>query len=195
MNKIDILLLTIGVAIGATATWFCVKKHYEKIAQEEIDSVKEVYAERTADEIKKAVNSKFGKDSIDSYVDTDEKVSEKDLKNYISKIDKEGYTAGHTCVEKRKGDSMNKPYIIFPEEFGGIEEYEQISLIYYSDGVLTDDMDDIIDDIDGTVGEGFASHFGEYEDDSVFVRNDRLKCDYEILRDYRTYEKVVGREP
>ena len=90
---------------------------------------------------------------------------------------------------------MDEPYIIIPEEFGGIQEYEQISLIYYSDGILTDDMDDIIEDFDSTVGEDFASHFGEYEDDSVFVRNDRLKCDYEILRDYRTYEKVVGREP
>ncbi len=195
MNKIDILLLTIGVAVGAAATWFGAKKYYEKIAQEEIDSVKAVYAERNSDEIKKAINSKFGKDSIESYADTDENESEHNLKNYISKLDKEGYTAGHTCVEKRKEDPMNEPYVIIPEEFGSIEEYEQISLIYYADGILTDDMDDIVEDIDGTVGEDFASHFGEYEDDSVFVRNDRLKCDYEILRDYRTYEKVVGKEP
>ena len=31
--------------------------------------------------------------------------------------------------------------------------------------------------------------------DSVFVRNDRLKCDYEILRDNRSYSDVTGRYP
>ena len=40
---------------------------------------------------------------------------------------------------------------------------------------------------DDVVGMESLTHFGEYEDDSVFVRNDRLKCDYEILMDERTY--------
>ena len=40
------------------------------------------------------------------------------------------------------------------------------------------------------VVEDFADHFGEYEDDSVFVRNNRLKCDYEILRDEGEYSDL-----
>ena len=36
-------------------------------------------------------------------------------------------------------------------------------------------------------------HFGEYEDDSVFVRNDRYKCNYEILKDVRTFEEAQRR--
>lgn len=86
----------------------------------------------------------------------------------------------------------NKPYIISPEEFGESGNYTQISLTYYSDGVLADDEDEIIEDIDDTVGEDFADHFGDYEDDSVFVRNDRLRCDYEILKDNRSYHDVAG---
>lgn len=31
------------------------------------------------------------------------------------------------------------------------------------------------------------NHFGEYEKDSVFVRSDPKRCDYEILRDLRSY--------
>lgn len=46
-------------------------------------------------------------------------------------------------------------------------------------------------DIEDTVGEDFAEHFGEYEDDSVFIRNDRLRCDYEILRDNRSFSDVA----
>ena len=63
---------------------------------------------------------------------------------------------------------------------------------YYADGVLADDMDDEIeaDDIDMLVGRDSLNHFGEYEMDSVFVRNDALKTDYEILLDLRNYSEV-----
>ena len=47
--------------------------------------------------------------------------------------------------------------------------------------------------MDEIVGEESLNHFGEYEDDSVFVRSDRLKCDYEILLDQRNYSDVVKR--
>ena len=50
---------------------------------------------------------------------------------------------------------------------------------------------DIVDDIEETVGIDSLTHFGEYEDDSVFVRNDERKCDYEILLDDRDYEDCV----
>ena len=38
-----VLLFTAGAAIGSAVTWMLVKTKYEKIAQEEIDSVKEEY--------------------------------------------------------------------------------------------------------------------------------------------------------
>ena len=50
----------------------------------------------------------------------------------------------------------------------------------YEDGELVDAADAII-------GEGSLERFGEYEEDSVFVRNDRLKCDYEILLEPRKF--------
>ena len=57
--------------------------------------------------------------------------------------------------------------------------------------IITDENDEPIDDIDDIVGSDFAEHFGEYEDDSVFIRNDRLQCDYEILRDDRNYADIA----
>ena len=49
--------------------------------------------------------------------------------------------------------------------------------------------------MDEIVGKESLNHFGEYEDDSVFVRNDRLKRDYEILLDQRNYSDVVKTMP
>ena len=72
------------------------------------------------------------------------------------------------------------PYIITPEEFGSQYDYDPVSLTYYADGVLTDDNNEEVDDISDIVPVDFADHFGEYEDDSVYVRNDRLCHDYMV---------------
>ena len=64
-------------------------------------------------------------------------------------------------------------------------------MVYYAgDEVLADEEDETVDNVDDIVGADFANHFGEYEDDSVFIRNDRMKCDYEILKDYRSFADV-----
>lgn len=84
------------------------------------------------------------------------------------------------------------PYLITPEEFGENEEYETIELNYYADGVLADDNDDVIDDISETIGDEALNHFGDHEDDAVFVRNETRKVDFEIVLDKRTYSEVVG---
>ena len=58
-----------------------------------------------------------------------------------------------------------------------------------------DDGGDKIEDVDDVVGMESLTRFGEYEDDSVFVRNDRLRCDYEILMDERTYSEARKERP
>lgn len=88
-----------------------------------------------------------------------------------------------------------KPYIISPEEFGEFEDYERISLSYYADQVLADEDDEKVEDVDNVIGLESLTHFGEFEDDSVFIRNDRLRCDYEILLDQRTYSDVIKQRP
>lgn len=121
-----------------------------------------------------------------------------DLVNYAAKLQEHGYTNYSAHSEKNtveEDESMAyEPYAISPED-SGESDYTQINLTYYSDGTLADDEDEILEDIANTVGVDFASHFGEYEDDTVFIRNDRLKCEYEIQRDNRTYEEVTGIDP
>ena len=70
--------------------------------------------------------------------------------------------------------------------------YTTETLTYYADHVLTDDFDNPIEDVEAMVGEESLNHFGEYEEDAVYVRNERHKIDYEILLDERKYTEVVG---
>jgi hypothetical protein len=104
------------------------------------------------------------------------------------------YSNGAEYVE-REVDDVIKPYVISPDEFGEIDGYAEITLTYYADGYLTDDQDELVEDVDGTVGYKSLEHFGDYEDDAVHVRNDNLKADYEILLDVRDYADIRNSRP
>ena len=85
---------------------------------------------------------------------------------------------------------IGAPHVIPPEEFDTKPDYETVSLTYYADNVLADEMDDIVEDVDDRIGEDSLTHFGEYEDDSVFVRNDAMRIDFEILADQRKFSDL-----
>lgn len=189
MSKVtNFVMFAMGAAVGSVVTWQYVKKKYEQIAQEEIDSVKAVFMKKDPD-MEVTV-------SETPHQAEPRKVEEKpSISEYAALLKNEGYT-NYSGTRKEEQIAMsNKPYVISPEEFGEDEEYEKISLTYYADQVLADENDELVEDVEGAVGFESLTHFGEYEDDSVFVRNDRLKCDYEILLDQRTYSDVVKTRP
>ena len=185
-------LFVIGAGLGSVTTWLLIKKKYEQLTQEEIDSVKEVFLNR-----KPIIDDS---ESIDDIQEPQKKTEDKpDIIEYTKKLKEEGYINYSNVVPENKKqeelETMDKPHIIPPEEFGAFDDYEVISLMYYEDQVLTDDDDEPVYEIEDTVGYDSLTRFGEYEDDSVFVRNDRLKCDYEILMDHRKYSDVIKKKP
>ena len=46
MSKTGFAMFLAGATVGAAATWLCLRRYYEQITQEEIDSVKAAFAER-----------------------------------------------------------------------------------------------------------------------------------------------------
>ena len=185
---------TIGVATGASITYILVKKHFKKIADDEIDTMREYFQNKRAEE---ADALEEEPDEAEVKEARDEHQEDKpNIREYASLIKKENYTnySDTTADKKKEVDDVEKPYVITPEEFGELD-YSTISLTYYSDGVLTYESDELVEDVDDIVGADFAEHFGEYEDDSVFIRNDRMKTDFEILVDKRNYSDVVETNP
>ena len=174
MNGIlsKIFIFVTGAAIGSLVTWKVLKTRYEQIAEEEIRSMREYYQSKS----KKNKTDKNNTESNDAEVEAYNEMA----RNYST-------AASDSTDEKKEGVNMNKPRVITPDEFGEDPDYEVITLTYYSDGVLTDEMDEPINNINEIVGEESLTTFGEYENDSVFVRNEALKRDFEILRDSRPY--------
>lgn len=177
----NVIIFAVGAAVGSAVTWKLLKTKYEQIAQEEIDSVKEAFSKRFTPE--------------DSNGPQESGEPQMTLNEYSEKLKEMKYANTLVMAEKEKKGvivdmNKNEPYVISPEEFGELDDYDAISLNYYADGVLTDDWDNVIEDVDDMVGLDSLNHFGEYEDDSVFVRNERDKADYEILLDTRNFADI-----
>jgi hypothetical protein len=90
---------------------------------------------------------------------------------------------------------------ITQEEFIKDPLFDKISFSYYNDGVLVDANSAILDiDMDAILGN---IHIDDFKDGLehpgiLYIRNRRLKADYEITREYENYfpeKDMVGSEP
>ena len=170
----NLLIFAVGTVVGSAVTYTLLKTKFEQMAQDEIEEVRNLYLKKT-EELNESNKETSSESKVSEY--------EKTLNNlkYMNGIE-----------DEKEEESMkeDKPYVISPNEFGELDGYETNSLTYFADGVLTDDTNTVIDNVDEVVGTDSLTRFGEYEDDSVFVRNDRHECDYEILLDNRRFSDI-----
>ena len=207
MNKtvIGIISFAAGAAIGSVATFMSIKNKYEQIAKEEIEEVREVYMNairKTKDvddeheesapinEAPKVAELKSYKDVMNEsgYINYGN-ITEAEVEEMVKEKTKEIVEECNDILKKTEDKvNKNKPYVIHPDDFG--DDYNTITLVYYKDDVVTTyDTGEVLTDkeVEDLIGEESLSHFGEYEEDRVFVRNDARKIDYEILRSEETY--------
>lgn len=160
-----VFIFAAGVAIGSAVTW----KYLTRVREEEFE---EDIEEEEEEELTPAG-----------------KLYDGDVVRYSKILKKESYK------EEEDDEDMVKPYVIPPEDFGDPDvDYETKSLVMYADKVLVNEYGAVIEDVDNLVGRDSLNHFGEYEDDSVFVRNEELATDFEILLDNRNYKDISEEE-
>lgn len=175
------LIFVAGAAVGSLITWKALDSRYKQILREEEAAIREYYEGKYEEDEALRDTVKEAHDFIDDKIE--------EARNILKD---NGYTTENNI---KREDELMKPYVIESEELGELDGYDVDSLIYYADGILANDVDERIDDIDDVVGEESLTHFGEYEEDTVCVRNDRLKTDFEICRDLRNYSDVVPLDP
>lgn len=188
MNKdllFKVMIFLTGGAVGSAVTWKLVKTKYEQIANEEIDSMREYYNEKKKKdmlEVSEVIHEGFKAGDL----------TVQDIRNKVQELgyaNEQWLRDNENSNEEEDEEIMDKPYVIPPEE-SWEQDYPTISLTYYEgDKVLANERNEMIANADELVGEDFADHFGEYEEDSVFIRNDNHKVYYEILRDYGNYSE------
>lgn len=180
----SVIIFCGGVFIGGFLTWDFFKTKYEKIADEEIASVKETFEHREP--------------RPDKNYEIEEAL--KGNNAYINIIDSNGYrNYSNTSIEtEKKGGTadmeLKQPYVITPEQYEDNVDYTKVSLTWYNNEVLEDDWGNVLDP-DDVIGSEALKTFGQYEKDSVFVRDDDEQIDYEVLLDTRSYKETYGHDP
>lgn len=181
-----IIALVTGAVVGSAVTYKIAKDKFTKLFDEELENMREYYlglcASLKQDEPEEKEETRVEEPSV---VD-----AEAIITNFNYSVYQE---SGEEGLVRNKTERY-KPYIIPPELFGDDDSYDTETLTYYSDGVLTDDQDNPIEDVQGMVGNDSLMHFGEYEPDAVYVRNDRLKVDFEILLDNDRYDSLKAED-
>lgn len=197
---INVLVFAVGAAIGSAVTWKIVKDRYEKIVQEEIESIKEAFADgpielpQESNDISEDDEEEQSKpatqinwselEDLDEDDEPHYEPVEEDIRRY------EELTSTYTNEKGGANRVTKEPYVISPDDFASMDGYNVVELTYYMDGILEDEDYHIVTDADALIGPKALTTFGEYEDDAVFVRNERLETDFQILMDYRTYDEA-----
>lgn len=136
-----------------------------------------------------------------------QKYDDKDLNRFV---------AERTAPEEDDGEDLDED---FDDEFEGLEPdeylevadspviismkeytdtktaYDKNTLIYYvEDDVLADAADEVVTNRDELIGPDALHVFGydPINPDTVFVRNDKIGCDYEIIKQEASYDVVVN---
>ena len=180
----SVIIFCGGVFIGGFLTWDFFKTKYEKIADEEIASVKETFEHREPrpDKNYKVEETLKGNDAYINIIDSN---SYRNYSNTAIETNKKGGTADM---------ELKQPYVITPEQYEDNVDYTKVSLTWYNDEVLEDDWGNVLDP-DDVIGSDALKTFGQYEKDSVFVRDDDEQIDYEVLLDTRSYKETYGHDP
>lgn len=84
MSKTGFAMFLAGATVGAAATWLCLRRYYEQITQEEIDSVKAAFAERKPVIANIAKNEKSNEKQEENQHKADIAKLKPDLVNYAA---------------------------------------------------------------------------------------------------------------
>ena len=183
-----LLIFAAGLAVGAVAGAVMVKNKVLADAKAEIEEVREYYREsrgvKEVEEVKEKVEETI--DRIQDLIEEQESKpkTEKEYTNYSH------ITKMYMSKDEHQTPMYDDPFVIDPSEFGENPEYDTMTLTYFADGVLVDDVDDIVDEPDIVVGLENLKIFEEFGATSVYVRNDIYKTDYEIIRDDWNYSDL-----
>ena len=182
-----LLIFAAGLAVGAVAGAVIVKNKVLADAKAEIEEVREYYRESRGvveeveekEEVKEVEKKEY--ELKDIQVKDEPKTG---LTNYNQ------ITKMYMSKDEFQSPMYDDPFVIDPSEFGENPEYDTETLTYFADGVLVDDVDDVIEEPDIVVGLENLKIFEEFGATTVYVRNDIYKTDYEIIRDDWNYSDL-----
>lgn len=181
------LLLGAGAGVGVSAVFL--KQKYQQQADEEIASVRNSF-------LAEADKRKKEREELEEM----QKKAEAAMKQYATETKEE--PKGKVVVNRDTGSvTYVRPYVISPMVFAdpvNSKGYGNSTLKYYTDGAVVDEDEHplTMEELDDLVGREALTHFGEFgEYDSVCVRNERMKTDFQILQMAGSWAEAIRKHP
>lgn len=191
MKLSHVIAFVAGAAVGYFAANYLLKDKYEKRFQQEVSSTIEAFKSNKKDDEVTHKDEKLKAVSDEVVV--------ADIKEYAKNIGKHDYSEvkDDKPSEKNKDDGIDhtKPYVITEEEVDAYMNYSITQWNYYADGVLTDENNEVVEDVSTTIGKEAFEHLKKTSESAIYVRNDLLELDYEILKNEMTYAELLEEKP
>lgn len=194
------IIFVVGVAIGAGVAILATKSYFETISNDEIESVKKAY---------KTPNTPHDDEKLQDFVNAvktqNTRVSVDDKAIYEQHINHFGYDVVsnkkskeeiETKLAEKEGpsDEKSKPYHISIDDFTENKPYyKQVTVTYFpKEQLLVDDISGEFEDVESTVGKDNMSLFLETDEDVIYIRNDNLSIDYEVVKSNAEYDPMTN---
>lgn len=196
MKLSHVIAFVAGAAVGYFSANYLLKDKYEKRFQQEVSSTIEAFKTNKNEEYKKSDEVTLNGEKLKAVSD---EVVVANIKEYAKNIGKHDYSEVNDDKpsEESKDDGIDhtKPYVITEEEVDAYMNYSITQWNYYADGVLTDENNEIVEDVSTTIGKEAFEHLKKTSESAIYVRNDLLELDYEILKNEMTYAELLEEKP
>lgn len=202
MNKLlPIATFVGGAVIGAIVGWGAHKKKYEDQLETETESIRKAYEKKYV---------KISKADLPKVEDT-AYMSEEEFKDYVNKrVEAKKEYNKITAQYQPEGEVVTpdmtleeraaaQPELIYADDYGEEQDtgetYDCVELLWFKDDRLATDAEMELMDVATTVGWDAIAQFDKTGLSTVYVRNHRLKIDYEVFKYDGTYEELLGERP
>ena len=201
------LIFAGGLAIGSVITWLCVRNHYRSEKEEEIASVKEVYAKRFDSINKEAIEKAAiatNKPDISVYTQALEQAKEKF--QYSEQTDLEEVKEDYTYkpeVKQEFNERTSNLYEITLSEFSSFSnDRTRVTVTRFADDVFADEMYEQIDPEEYLAGDLITlndtkpvkclDYIRRMAQDEICIRNFDLGLDIDVVTEPRTYSDYTA---
>lgn len=202
MNKLVTYLSFFGAgcALGVLGTKTYFERKYRDIADNEIESVKEVYKRKTialeGEEQKEAISGKvvLGQTSIASKEPSETGLFLNMTPEHMKSMQINYNTMSNDIVDDiHPTEGPDKPYFITIDEFDEVNDgFTKLEYSYYMDDSTLVSADDEVISAADTIGVDNLELFENMDEDACFIRNEFVSTDYEVTKVFSSYSMITG---
>lgn len=170
-----------GALSGAGATYIFIKHKYDADFQKKREEMIEYYEKKVDKQ-----NTAIEEPTLEK-----EEPEKTDMMAEARRISEEqGYKKSYNTIDASEKTEHEAPYIVDDMDFYAEDSYEKHTINCYEDGTVTDENGEVLSEaeVEEQVGtKNIDKLYREEMSDSIYVRNDRLMRDYEVIEKIGRY--------